>query len=1063
MTDSKFDIGEDVTISTNPGVTFVINAKDVTIGEGSVIDATITATDKVDIKGDVTVNGDITAKDVVLEEDSTVNGNVIASDSLDVKSGAVINGDCPPWNYPECTGGATMNNPTVTALTTFDTTPIVSGTYTSAVATELTVNVNSVTYTLSTSSELTNSGDNWTLDLSSISPLAIGTYEVVATSTDGSSSLSDLTSNELVIEVTPICLTFRDEFSSRSYGRNDGTGNWLADWDEGNDSGGPTGGDVLIRNVQNDLRIRDDSRSISRGADLSTFSSATLSFDYEESSLDSSLEYVELEIRTGGSGGWTFLQRFEGPTNESGSVSMVIDGHISSNTEIRFATALANMGNGDLIFIDNVQIEACNNLPAIDHFVIDVGAGAANACSAYPVTITAKDSSNDTITDYDGTVSITTSTSNGNFAAGSPAPTNNLNPNPDNDDNGSVGYSFDSADNGVIALTISNPHIESLTITVNDTSDPITSISSTIAFAEAGFSIVDIDSMAVSDVPVAGRDHAFRITALRLDPVNGCGTATGYSGAKDLKLWRSTDPSTIDPTLGGYALTDSEPGSTSSVTFSSGIADVSLATADIGKFVINIADRTGLFTVADISGSSTEQTIRPFGIGVTNIVGLIANPNPLVATSTDPIFATAGGDFSATVSAVLWDASDDTNNDGLLDTGTYAGNTVAPGYDWNTPWVISGFEPNLGTAGVLANADFNNGGFTNGAQTVTTLSYDEVGSFTFQATATNFLGTPGVDPPAESIVVGRFIPASFSVSANTDGVLGETCTAFTYIGQPFGYETNPSNQAPTFTVTALNVGLQPTGNYREDWAELDGSSVTATANQDSGNSLQVSYTPAAAMTANKANDNSGQVNYTFGADIFRYGPESPITFAKYSNSQVAPFFAAPNLTITNIDDGEVSQPGGVNVSEAVTFLAGNSVSLRFGRLAMSNVHGSELINLVMPVSPEYWNGFSFQKNTIDTCTAIVDANLNSVPPAFSVPAVDNALPVAGDIDYIYPSPGAGNTGSVDTTTELDTASHLWLRYDWDADGEFDNDPAARATFGIFEGNPVQIYIQQIYE
>jgi hypothetical protein len=28
---------------------------------------------------------------------------------------------------------------------------------------------------------------------------------------------------------------------------------------------------------------------------------------------------------------------------------------------------------------------------------------------------------------------------------------------------------------------------------------------------------------------------------------------------------------------------------------------------------------------------------------------------------------------------------------------------------------------------------------------------------------------------------------------------------------------------------------------------------------------------------------------------------------------------------------------------------------------------------------------------------------------------------------------------------------------------FDNDPVARATFGIFERNPVQIYIQQIYQ
>jgi len=38
-----------------------------------------------------------------------------------------------------------------------------------------------------------------------------------------------------------------------------------------------------------------------------------------------------------------------------------------------------------------------------------------------------------------------------------------------------------------------------------------------------------------------------------------------------------------------------------------------------------------------------------------------------------------------------------------------------------------------------------------------------------------------------------------------------------------------------------------------------------------------------------------------------------------------------------------------------------------------------------------------------------------------------------------------------------------LRFDWNADGEFNNDPEARATFGIFDGDPVQIYIQQVFE
>jgi hypothetical protein len=74
-------------------------------------------------------------------------------------------------------------------------------------------------------------------------------------------------------------------------------------------------------------------------------------------------EYVDLEIRTGGSGSWTFLQRFGGPSDDSGSVSIPIDGYISGNTEIRFFTSSsANMGNGDDFYADNLEIEACANV-----------------------------------------------------------------------------------------------------------------------------------------------------------------------------------------------------------------------------------------------------------------------------------------------------------------------------------------------------------------------------------------------------------------------------------------------------------------------------------------------------------------------------------------------------------------------------------------------------------------------------------------------------------------------------------------------------------------------------
>ena len=52
---------------------------------------------------------------------------------------------------------------------------------------------------------------------------------------------------------------------------------------------------------------------------------------------------------------------------------------------------------------------------------------------------------------------------------------------------------------------------------------------------------------------------------------------------------------------------------------------------------------------------------------------------------------------------------------------------------------------------------------------------------------------------------------------------------------------------------------------------------------------------------------------------------------------------------------------------------------------------------------------------------------------------------------------------VGIANDLNSAHQPWLGFDWDVDGVLDKGPVARATFGIFDRNPVQIYMQQIYQ
>ncbi len=55
---------------------------------------------------------------------------------------------------------------------------------------------------------------------------------------------------------------------------------------------------------------------------------------------------------------------------------------------------------------------------------------------------------------------------------------------------------------------------------------------------------------------------------------------------------------------------------------------------------------------------------------------------------------------------------------------------------------------------------------------------------------------------------------------------------------------------------------------------------------------------------------------------------------------------------------------------------------------------------------------------------------------------------------------ANNTGYF--KVDYDLSSLTYLRFDWDADGNHDNDPESRATFGIFKGNDLMIFTREIY-
>ncbi len=865
---------------------------------------------------------------------------------------------------------------------------------------------------------------------------------------------------------------FADEFSTVSFGNNDGDKSFSADWEEYEGSSltvpesspDPASGHISISGgvlVMNNYSSESaNAPGVERELDLSGYTSATFSFNFVTSGGVDTDDSILIKASSDGGNNWSLLEDITGINDTSGSKSYDITSFISANTKIslRFNTTINDGaccygGSGETIEIDSINITASKSCATLDHFNINVGAGAASTCTPFAFSITAEDSSNNTVTDYTGSIDITTSTSHGNFAVASA--TNALSPDPDSDDNGSVSYSFDGADNGQIDLMLDNNHAETLTLTVTDSSASVSTTSSSITFSENAFVIEDNDSQIAGDnVPVAGRDHAYRISMVRQDTTTGvCAVASGYDGAKDLKMWRTqnaSDPSASDPALDGDNLPNADPGGNNgTITFTAGVADVLLSSSDIGKFTIELADISNSFSDSTIAGTSAEQIVRPFALAIdfngqraadfadnSAVDDSTGSDQSYAADSSGSVLTQAGEGFAITVSGVLWQAADDSDDDGIADSGAFvADNTIAPAFGSEGESVTlsaTQFDPASATLGSLSVNGVAGGlfsSFSSGAQSAT-MTYSNVGIINLGAALTDgdYFGS-GVNISGNADKVGRFNPYQYAL---TSGLVNDACVAgsFTYARQPF---------SAAATIEAQNKSGARTDGYRDGFATLDIGSELLIENSETG----------AAFDLQTVSLNEGFSSGTIGSARFDLA-------LRYDMALQAETVTLVEVTGSN---------------DEVTTIAGAPVSLgstevRFGRLTLDNAYGSELIDLTMPMQAEYYNGANFIVNGDDTCSTIVDSDLiivQSLSGGSSTVSIVSTTASSGIFNINLSAPGAGNVGDIDITADLAASGEDWLQFDWDGDGNDDNNPAAKATFGIYSGNSKQIYMRQIFQ
>lgn len=740
--------------------------------------------------------------------------------------------------------------------------------------------------------------------------------------------------------------------------------------------------------------------------------------------------------------------------------------------------------------------------PAVVSFSI-AGTGSASTCTPQTLTIAALDGSGNVLTGYTGTVNLSTSSGRGDWSAGSgPAPAGSLATGAAN--SGLASYTFAAGDAGVVRLRLAHSLAQNVSVTVVDGSLAASSSSSAaIQYRDNAFVWSEdlANKIAGSNVVVAGRNHDLQLSLIRKDPSTGsCGVATDYSGARNLKLWRSdnggpwTAPGIVAPALASVPASRPAGNNLVGLSFSAGVANLVMTSSDIGKFALNVDDDSLSQAASTISGSSGELTLRPFALAISSIAMAGVN-NPNASAASGAVFGKAGTNFSATVAAYRWSAGADANGDGVPDAGTSLAQLSAGGLapSFNTAVILSPLAgsqtPATGVLGSLNNGTVS--GFSGGSKTVTTLQYSEVGSFQLASAGlvSNYLGSAGVNLDAlvfnasgtQSAVVGRFTPAGFALSAGALKLRSNlACTpgsSFNYLGENF-------EQA--LTLTARNALGATTLNYHDDFARLDLASSAVwqlagiagtTRFLSFGAPLRLSLVSSGSWNHGVAND----IKLTIAALRASAGPDGPFENANALQLGIAPI-DADGVAMASLGLDTDSPPDGVNDRSLIA-----TVPLRFGRLRLQNAIGSQHRNLVMPVQAEYWNGSNFTTNSADSCTGISAAQLNfgnyrkSLIPADAILTNSPVQLASGRARLILAAPGGARAGSYDLSIKLgssdaaclapwapspaasSSANLAFLQGAWcTAGGSYDKDPSARASFGLYGSSPNLIYQRENY-
>lgn len=564
-----------------------------------------------------------------------------------------------------------------------------------------------------------------------------------------------------------------------------------------------------------------------------------------------------------------------------------------------------------------------------------------------------------------------------------------------------------------------------------------------IIFYESGF-IYD-----VPDLTSCQTSPNIAIQAVRSDTTSQTCVADGgfANTSKTVQFWGSyLNPTTgtSQVNVGGTNIATGSPGTGIPISFDdNAAATFTVNYPDVGQVQLNARyDGVGAEEAGLIMRGGDTFISRPVGLCVYSDD---SNADCASGNGACSVFKKVDEAFNLKVKGVCWEAVGDTN--------FCNGNPTTPNYQETGISIVQNLVAPTGagaSSGSIGVGLIDINAADDGEHVISNQTISEVGVFTFSATAPDYFGIP--IPAATSDNIGRFTPNHFATTIVGHGALQDSCSGFTYTGQKFTYT---DTDRPQMRISAVRASGGITLNYRDDFVKLTDPATQINmpaVTQDSSNLgadtttlLNLSWTPAASSLVSNGN---GTLDFFLGADQFVYTREA--------NALVAPFTSDIQLSVNSVTDSD-----GVSDNDLPQGFNPIGVEIRYGQLLLQNAYGPETAPLIIPVQTEYYNGTAFVPNTLDSCTAYDSLNLQRGNYQGNLADGDTVASGAGSLisglgnSLSLSAPGVGNDGSVDLTLDLSStgANMEWLQPGGD-------NPTAKATFGIFRGNPRLIYTRE---